>query len=218
MPRSVADRVGGFRASPGIARLLLALSATPPLPEGTDALAMRGPLFLSPGGFDQAHRAWLSGAVPNALPLLLRVVSAMDPSLAPVGAACMTVTLGAVPHTLFDGAWTRDKRDQLREATLAAIEAALPGTSSLVVGAELIVPPDFENMLGVTGGDLTGGEVAADQMLRFRPFADCAGTRTPIEGLYLAGPSSALAPFATCASGVAAAHAVIADLAAGTLK
>ncbi|MGA7713785.1 MAG: NAD(P)/FAD-dependent oxidoreductase [Rhizomicrobium sp.] len=218
LPRSVTDRVGGFRASAGTARLLLALGAPPVLPDRTDALAMRGPIYVSPDRLDQAHRAWLSGAVPNAPPLVLRVVSAMDPSLAPDGAACMTVSLGAVPHMLFDGAWTRDKREQLRDATLSAIEAVLPGTSSLVVGAELIVPPDFENMLGATGGDLTGGELAADQMLGFRPFADCAGTRTPIEGLYLAGPSSALAPFASCASGVAAARAVIADLAAGKLK
>ena len=218
LPRSVADRVGGFRASAGTARLLLALAAPPQLPEGTDALAMRGPIYVSPDRFEHAHRAWLSGAVPDAPPLTLRVVSAVDPSLAPDGAACMTVTLGAVPHMLFDGAWTRDKRDQLRDATLSAIEAVLPGTSSLVVGAEMIVPPDFENLLGATGGDLTGGEIASDQMLGFRPFADCAGTRTPLEGLYLAGPSSALAPFATCASGVAAARAVIADLAAGKLK
>lgn len=218
LPRSVADRVGGFRASAGIARLLLALAGPPPLPVGTDALAIHGPIYVSPGGFEQAHSAWASGAVPKELPLILRIVSAVDPSLAPDGAACMTVTLGAVPHLPFDGAWTRDKRDRLRDATLSAIETVLPGTRSLIVGAELIVPPDIENLLGVTGGDLTGGEIAPDQMLGFRPFADCAGTRTPVEGLYLAGPSSALAPFATCASGVAAARAVIADLAAGKLK
>jgi phytoene dehydrogenase-like protein len=55
-------------------------------------------------------------------------------------------------------------------------------------------------------------------MLGFRPFADCRGTRTPVEGLYLAGPSSVLGPLATCIAGVAAARAVMADFAAGRLK
>lgn len=218
LPRAVVDRVGGFRASSGTARLLLALATPPDLPAGTDPLALRGPIHVSPDVCAEAYRAWRSGAVPRNLPLTLRIVSATDPSLAPVGAACMTVTLGGVPHTLFDNSWTREKRDRLREAALAAIEAVLPGTSARIVGAELIVAPDIETMLGITAGDLSGGEIAADQMLGFRPFADFAGTRTPVEGLYLVGPSSALGPLATCASGVAAARAVMADFAAGKLK
>jgi len=218
LPRAVVDRVAGFRASSGAARLLLALAALPDLPPGTDPLALRGPIHVVPDAPGEAFRAWRSGALPQQLPMTLRMVSATDPSLAPDGAACMTVTLGAVPHTPFDGTWTHEKRDRLRDAALAAIEAVLPGTSARVVGAELIVPPDIENLLGVTDGDLTGGEIAADQMLGFRPFSAFSGTRTPVSGLYLAGPSSALGPLATCASGVAAARAVMADLAAGRLK
>jgi phytoene dehydrogenase-like protein len=148
---------------------------------------------------------------------MLRLISAVDPSLAPDGAATLTVTLGAIPHTPFDGAWTHEKRDKLRDCALAAAEAVWPGIAKRVLGSELIVPPDMEHMLGVSGGDLSGGELAADQMLGLRPFADCRGTRTPVEGLYLAGPSSALGPLATCTAGVAAARAVIADLAAGRL-
>ena len=215
LPRAVVDRVANFRGSPGTARLLLALSAPPDLPAGTDRLAQRGPIYISPDMRDEAYRAWRSGAVPQHMPLTVRIVSATDPSLAPDGAACMTVTLGAVPHTPFDGTWTREKRDRLREAALAAIEAVLPGTSARVIGAELIVPPDIENQLGTTDGDLSGGEIAADQMLGQRPFIGYGGTRTPVDGLYLAGPSSTLGPLATCVSGVAAAHAVMTDLGVG---
>jgi phytoene dehydrogenase-like protein len=84
--------------------------------------------------------------------------------------------------------------------------------------AELIVPPDIESRLGLSEGDLLGGELSASQMLGFRPFAACRGTRTPVKGFYLAGPSSALGPLASCASGVAAARAVLADMAAGRLS
>ena len=220
LPRALVDRAGAFRQAPGTARLLVALESPPDPPPGVEAGALRGPIYVAPGvaALDEAYRAWRRAAVPECPPTMLRLVSAVDPSLAPDGAATLTVTLGAIPHTPFDGVWTREKRDKLRDAALAAVEAVLPGTAKRVLGSELIVPPDVEHMLGVSGGDLSGGELAPDQMLGFRPFADCHGTRTPVEGLYLAGPSSALGPLATCAAGAAAARAVLADFAAGRLK
>ena len=220
LPPALVERVGAFRPSPGTARLLLALETLPDLPAGVDPLAWRGPLHLvpSPDASADGYRAWRGGMVPERPPVTLRAVSSLDPSLAPAGAASVTLTLGAVPHTPFDGPWTKEKRDKLRDAALAIVEEVLPGTRARVLGAELIVPPDMEDALGVTGGDLAGGELAPDQMLGLRPFAQCQGSRTPIEGLYLAGPSSTLGPVASCASGVTAARAVMADFAAGRLK
>ena len=55
-------------------------------------------------------------------------------------------------------------------------------------------------------------------MLGLRPWLDRAAPRTPIAGLYLAGPSTAAGALASCASGVFAARALIADLAAGRLR
>jgi phytoene dehydrogenase-like protein len=221
LPKALVDRVGACRPAPGTARLLLALDAPPEPPAGTEACALRGPIHLAPGAaaLDEATRAWRRSAVPERPPAMLRLVSAIDPSLAPPGAATLTVTLGAIPHTPFDGAWTHEKRDRLRATALATVEILWPGIVKRVLGSELILPADMEQMLGISGGDLTGGELAADQMLGLRPFADlsgadCRGSRTPVEGLYLAGPSSALGPLATCAAGVAAARAVAADLAA----
>jgi phytoene dehydrogenase-like protein len=220
LPRALVDRVGTFRPAPGTARLLAALESPPDPPAGAEAGALRGPIHvaLDAAALDDAYRAWRRASVPERPPTMLRLVSAVDPSLAPDGAATLTVTLGAIPHTPFDGAWTREKRDRLRDSALAVVDSVLPGTAKRVLGSELIVPPDVEQMLGVSGGDLSGGELTPDQMLGFRPFAECRGTRTPVEGLYLAGPSSALGPLATCAAGVAAANAVLADFAAGRLK
>jgi phytoene dehydrogenase-like protein len=218
LPRAVVDRLGAFRPAPGMARLLLALDAPPVPPAGTDAAVLRGPIHVAADALGEAYRAWRRGAVPEHPPMQLRLVSAVDPSLAPDGAACMTVTLGAIPHTPFDGAWTHEKRDRLRDDVFATLDSVLPGTTKHVTAAELIVPPDIEHQLGATSGDLVGGEIAADQMLGFRPFADCAGTRTPVEGLYLAGGSSTLGPLMTCASGVAAAGALMADFAAGKFR
>jgi phytoene dehydrogenase-like protein len=76
----------------------------------------------------------------------------------------------------------------------------------------------MEDQLGSTDGDLWGGEIAADQMFDLRPGLAAIGPRTPINGLYLAGSSSAAGVLATCASGAAAAYAIIADRKAGHLR
>jgi phytoene dehydrogenase-like protein len=209
LPKPVTHRVAGFRMAGSTARLLLALDRPPDI----EARALRGPIAVSPDPAEiaEANAAWRSGTIPHHLPMSLRLVSAGDPALAPAGCAVLTATLGCIAPRLFDGPWTHEKRDALRDRALAAIETILPGTSASVVAAELIVPPDIEEALGATDGDLWGGEIAADQMFDLRPGFETASPRTPIGGLYLAGPSSAAGSLGTCAAGVVAARAMIAD-------
>jgi phytoene dehydrogenase-like protein len=189
------------------------------MPAAKDASAelLRGAIHVMPdfARMVEAHAAWRSGVLAEHLPLGLRFDAAVDPGLAPAGAAVMTVTVGCVPHTLFDGAWSHDKRDRLSATILAAIEPVFPGLTASVVGLELIAPPDIEEALGATAGDLWGGEIAPDQMFGFRPGLGQESPYTPVEGLYLAGPSSVAAPFGACVAGAVAAQAVIADLRAG---
>ena len=200
LPKAAIERVSQFRHAAATARFLFALDAAP---------AMDGLIHTS--GFADAVAAWRSGTVPERPPMTLRLVSAADPSLAPAGQAVLTATLGCIPHHLFDGPWTHEKRQTLRERTLAQIEALLPGTAAHVLASDLIVPPDIEEALGVSEGDLDGGEIAPDQMFALRGFEDHPGGRTPVAGLYLGGHSSPMGPFASCAAGVAAARAVMAD-------
>lgn len=207
LPKPLVERISTFRTAPGIARLLVAL---PSLPETGDMARLRRPIIL-PCDAARAFNAYKSGIVPDRPPCVVRLVSATDPSLAPDNRAVATVTLEHIPFQPFDGPWTHEKRLKLKTLAFALLDEALPGSSAAVVASELIVPPDIENLLGLTEGDMCGGELSPAQMLAFRPFAECRGTRTPVAGLYLAGPSSTLGPVATCASGWAAAHAVLAD-------
>jgi len=216
LPVDIVRCVSAYRYAAARARLLLALDAPPSL----DAEFARGPIHIAPdvAHSAQAHDAWRSGVMPEQPPLTVRLVSASDPRLAPIGKAVLTVTLGCIPHRLFDGAWTNEKRSALRDATLARIEAVLPGVAAGVIGSELIVPPDMEDRLGATDGDLDGGEISPDQMFAQRGFTDHPGGRTPIAGFYLGGKSSPAGPFGTCAAGVTAARAVLADLNAGRVS
>jgi phytoene dehydrogenase-like protein len=94
LPKPLIERIGAFRAAPGIARLLVALESLPAI---TDDADLRRPLLFG-GSPTEAYRAWSGGIIPASPPAVLRVVSAVDPFLAPDGAAVVTVTLGGTPH------------------------------------------------------------------------------------------------------------------------
>ena len=209
LDKAVVKQVGDFRMAGAAARLLVALRARPKA-AGLEALP-RGAVQVAPNGAAllEAHAAWRGGVLAERLPLTLRFGSAVDPSLAPLGAAVMTVTVGCVPFAPFDGAWTQEKRAALTGRVLASIEAVFPGLRETVVATELLVPPDFEQALGVTNGDLGGGAHAPDQMFAWRPGFARKSPHTPVEGLYLAGPSAAAAPLGTCVAGAVAAEALL---------
>ncbi len=154
----VARAVSAFRFAGSTARLLIALDAPPDLSRASLPEVARGPIHIAPNlqDFAFAHAAWRANTIPERLPMTARLVSAADPRLAPIGAATMTLTIGSVPHRLFDGAWTREKRDQLRDRALTALETALPGTQARIQHVETIVPPDIEEQIGATGRRFVG--------------------------------------------------------------
>lgn len=213
LPEELSRAVSAYRFCGSTARILLALSAPPDLSRAGIPEALRAPIHIAPDiqDFASAHAAWRANTIPEHLPIVVRVPSASTPSLAPVGAATMSLTIGSIPNRLFDGAWTYEKRSQLRNYAIAKVERVLPGTLSLIQAIQVIVPPDIEEALGATEGDLWGGEFARDQMFGARPGFAMASPRTPIKGLYLAGHSSAAGALSTCASGAMAAYAVLAD-------
>lgn len=192
---SLLAEAGAWRMAPPTARLLLALDHAP---------ALARPRRIAADA--DARAAFRRGAIPARPAMLLNPVSRRDPGLAPRRAGVLTVTLSDIPFLLFDGGWTGDKRRLLAAHALAQVEAALPGTLAALKGVAIIAPPDMEDRLGATAGDLTGGALTPDQMLGWRP-----GPRLPIPGAYIAGPGSAAGPLGVCASGAAAAVALLAD-------
>lgn len=195
LPRAMLEEARNWRMTGAAARLLVALKR--PLRRET-------PLFLA--GDDEARTVFRHGAVPKAPQLKLDPVSRRDESLAPRGAATVTVTLSPVPFRLFDGGWTQEKRTALAAHALLRIEKALPGTLATVAAVKILAPPDMEAMLGVTDGDMDGGVLTPDQMLSLRP-----APRTALQGFYLGGRSAQAGPLGTGAAGFAAAAALMAD-------
>lgn len=210
-------RVDSFRMAGSTARVLFALDAPP---QGVLGDSRGAPIYVAPslGRFAAADQAWRQAILCDDLPVTLRAVSLADASLAPSGGAVVTASLDAVPFRLFDGAWTFEKRELLRKQALRAAHALDPGFAERVVACEVVAPPDIEDGLGATEGDLAGGEVAPDQILGPGPWREPALPRTPVAGFYLAGSFLTAGAWATCAAGAAAARALLVDRAAGRLR
>jgi phytoene dehydrogenase-like protein len=213
-----------FRIAGQRARVLFALDAPPRFAFAQDAPeAALGPIHLADSvrGFNRTYDLWRTGALDTEAAVTLLVPSLSDPRLAPVGKATMTATISGVPSRLFDGAWTNEKRDAVRDIALAAAERVSPGLSSRVIAAQTLLPPDIEAELGATDGDLDGGEMTPDQVFP-APLDGGSATawesgRTPIRGLYVAGSCAAPAPFLLAAAGERAAYAILTDLGKGRL-
>jgi phytoene dehydrogenase-like protein len=220
LPRAQVKQAAQFRVRGQSARVLFALDAPPQFPFAREAPdAARGPIHVvsSLESMSQAYDSWRAGTLPEQVPVSLRVPSLADPRLAPAGKAVMTATLSAIPARLFDGPWTPDKRALLVKTALAAADAAAPGTSEHVLASHVIVAPDIEEALGLTEGDLDGGELSPDQAFSFRPWPGMDGGRTPIAGFYLAGSSAPPSSYLTGASGQRAALTILSDLKNGRL-
>jgi len=196
LPPGLLREAGAWRMATGRARLLLALEAPP---------SFTRPFFV-PGG-EEARSQFRHNVPPLLPPMLVDPVSLRDPSLAPHGGAVVTLTLSCIPAKPFDGDWTQEKREALLERALARLQ---PLNLPRLVAAATILPPDMEEALGLSWGDLDGGELTPDQMLGFRP-----GARSLVPGLYLAGPSSAAGPLGLSMAGLTAALALVTDLFAG---
>ena len=82
-----------------------------------------------------------------------------------------------------------------------------------IVGRAAYSPEDAgEEIISMVGGDQECGATTQDQMGIFRPFHGCPPYRTPIQGLYLCGPSTHPGGGVHGANGYNAAGAIADDL------
>lgn len=130
-----------------------------------------------------------------------------DPSLAPAGAAVLSVLVHFAPHDVHGG-WGDAEREQLGQRVVELVERRTPDIRARIVGRAVRTPLDLERRYGLTGGQLHHGEHALDQLL-VRPAPECSRYATPIAGLYLCGGGAHPGGGLTCRPGALAAAAIL---------
>lgn len=216
---SFLQKMHNYRSSGVVARVLLALDALPTFPalqnlpeaERTDALASRIHIGPEIDYLERAFDASKYGEFSRAPYLEASLPSLLDSSLAPSGKHVMSIHMQYAPYKLKNGDWST-QRDALADTTIKTLAEYAPDLPSKILACRVITPLDLENDYGLTGGHISHGELALDQLFTMRPLLGFARYATPIRGLFLCGPGTHPGTGLAGASGLNASRQVLKSL------
>jgi len=143
------------------------------------------------------------------------IQSATEEGLAPSGKHTLSLFCQYAPYELAEGTWAQ-RREEIGCNIIETFAEYAPNLSGAVKEIEVLGPPDIEERIGITGGNIFHGELLPERMFEGRPVPGYAGYRTPVENLYLCGAGTWPGGAVFGAPGRNAAKQVLADLEAGT--
>ncbi|MGH9780768.1 MAG: phytoene desaturase family protein, partial [Candidatus Acidiferrales bacterium] len=82
------------------------------------------------------------------------------------------------------------QREALADAVIKTLAEYAPDLPSKIIAARVITSLDLEETYGLTGGHISHGELALDQLFTMRPLIGWSRYRTPVRGLFLCGPGT----------------------------
>ncbi|MGH9730586.1 MAG: phytoene desaturase family protein, partial [Candidatus Acidiferrales bacterium] len=227
-----------YRCQGTVARVLFALDALPNFPalknEANENAALTGRIHIGPD-IDYLERAFDDskyGDFSRAPFLEAAIPSLLDPSLAPNGKHVMSVHMqyapckinachpeparasgercegSAVPSVASSVNWP-SQRNALADAVIKTLAEYAPGLPSKIIATRVITPADLEQDYALTGGHISHGELALDQLFTMRPLIGWARYSTPIRGLFLCGPGTHPGTGLTAASALNASRQIL---------
>jgi len=125
-----------------------------------------------------------------------------DPSPAPEGKHLMSVFGQYAPYD-FDWA---NRKEEVAQQFFDLITKFAPNFPDVLEHYEVLGPPDIEERIGLTKGNIFQGETMPDQMWEHR-----LSSRTPINGFYFCGAATHPAGSVIALNGRNAAMAVLED-------
>jgi phytoene dehydrogenase-like protein len=168
----LARAVRNIRRRGVVARVMLTVDRAP----GFSTLALAPSLDYLERAYDDAKYGRVS-----TRPYL----EASNAELLADGRHRVRVHVQYAPYTLADGKWDDARRAALGDLVVETLSPHLPA----VVERTVLAPPDLEEAYRWPEGQAHHAELALDQVLWMRPIPALARYATPIEGLYLCGPS-----------------------------
>jgi len=191
--------ISTFRARGTTAKVNLALSGPPQFSCRPDLKAERIRIGETIDDLERAFDPvkYRRFADNPALDILVPTIE--RPELAPKGHHVLSMLVQCAPYDL-ESSWDEPSTDALYRTVVERLAEYAQGIGDAIVGHQVLTPLDLETTYGVSSGHLFHGEHATDQ-LAVRPTPECAGYRTPFDGLFLCGSGSHPGGGITCAPG-----------------
>jgi phytoene dehydrogenase-like protein len=136
---------------------------------------------LTAAEWRQSHADAVAGRLPARVWTEIYLQTAYDPSVAPAGAHVMSVFSQYVPFTFTEGTW-QDRRQEAGDVVMSSIARFTSNLPDVVIARDVLGPPDVEERLGLTGGQIFQGECLPPYMGEHR-----LAYRTPMPGVFLCG-------------------------------
>ncbi len=204
VPADFRERLEAWKIRSPVVKLNTALSR---LPEWTAAPGERFPAFATIdlcGTMDEAQRDFqrvTQGEVAVGFGEIY-IQTGYDSSPAPEGKHLMSV-FGQ--YGTYDFDWV-NRKEEVAKQFFDLITKFAPDFPETLEHYEVLGPPDIEQRIGLTSGNIFQGETMPDQMWEHRLSA-----RTPIPGFYFCGAATHPAGSVIALNGRNAAMAVLED-------
>jgi phytoene dehydrogenase-like protein len=207
MPQDYRVRLEQWKVRSPVVKFNAALNA---LPDFTAAPGQSWPARATidvTGGLEDAQRCF--EACDRGEPAVgfgeIYIQTGYDPTPAPQGRHLLSVFGQYAPYELASGTWD-SRRDEVARQFIDLIGRFAPGFEDRLEAYEVLGPPDIEQRIGLTGGNIFQGEVTPDQM-----WEDRLTPRTPVPGVYLCGAATHPGGSVIALNGRNAAMAVLED-------
>jgi phytoene dehydrogenase-like protein len=216
LPAELIEGLGRLRVKGSVVKVLLALNELPnfaALPGKEIGPQHTGAIVINPS-VDYLQRAWedCREGRPSERPFMEAYIqSATEDGLAPEGKHTMSLFCQYAPYELAEGSW-----EEIGGNIVETFAEYAPNLPDAIEHIEVLGPPDIEERIGITGGNIFHGEILPDQMFGNRPVRGFSDYRTPVDNLYLCGSGTWPGGAVFGAPGRNCALEVLADLEART--
>jgi phytoene dehydrogenase-like protein len=164
----------------------------------------------------EAWRACAAGEVPDPLPGIAILPTAVDPTQAPDGQDTFWFWSGISPaHS--NRPWSR-LAEPTAERVLDAASKHIDGLKELEIDRQVMTPPRFEERFRAPDGNVYHVDPTATRFGPLRPAAGFAGYRTPVDGLFISGGGTHPSAGICGVPGQQAARTVLRSLRGGRLR
>ncbi|MGE3830608.1 MAG: phytoene desaturase family protein [Parvibaculaceae bacterium] len=206
-----------FRSRGALYKINLALDTRPDFSAfDAPALGFDYPALVRIGPstnyFAEAYDDAVRGQYSRNPIMVIQTTSAIDPAMAPENGHVVGILAGYAP------AESETSQADVLASTLSSLETYAPGITKTVTHAQVLRPPDLEEIFALPGGHVHHGDMALDQIFMRRPVSGYARYRSPVEGLYLCGSSTHPGGGVTGVPGHNAAREILRDRRRGLWK
>ncbi|MCJ7832106.1 MAG: NAD(P)/FAD-dependent oxidoreductase, partial [Actinobacteria bacterium] len=193
LPAQFVEDIENFKSRSGTVKVNLALDRLPnftadPNPkDGSVPHHLTGSVELSfsPGYVEKAFQDAKAGRGAEG-PFSDGVIpTVVDKTLAPEGVHIMSLFTQWCPQEWVDAPHEQEL-DAYANRIIKLYDQLAPGFESSIIAKQVLGPWHMEDDIGMIGGNIFHGELAANQLFHMRPAPGYADYRSPIKGLYQA--------------------------------